>query len=177
MKRLLISVSIAMTLLIGMPVFAHDRDIRIFPECKYCGMYRKLFAHSRMVVRHKDGTLVGVCSVNCAAIDYVKAINDSPDSLRVGDYKTRKLIDAEKAYWVIGGSKQGVMTERAKWAFRGKRDAQDFIKKYGGRLTTFDEVMKATYEDMYEDMRALEQLKLEHARSRQTHSQQSHGVN
>lgn len=35
----------------------------------------------------------------------------------VGDYNTKRLIDAEKAVWVIGGGKQGVMTKRAKWAF------------------------------------------------------------
>ncbi len=38
----------------------------------------------------------------------------------VADYGTKKLIDAEKAIWVVGGSVQGVMTRNAKWAFENK---------------------------------------------------------
>jgi nitrous oxide reductase accessory protein NosL len=35
----------------------------------------------------------------------------------VSDYNTNRLIDAKKAYWVVGGNKSGIMTKRAKWAF------------------------------------------------------------
>jgi nitrous oxide reductase accessory protein NosL len=170
-KGFLLSAFIALTMLIGTPVLAQKQeDIMAHPECKYCGMYRKPLAHSRMVVSYRDGTTVGVCSLNCAAIAYVKRVDDSPETLKVGDYKTKKLIDAQKAQWVIGGSKQGVMTKRAKWAFKKRRDAESFIKKHGGQFATFDEVMKASYEDIYEDMRELEELKEEYARSKRTES-------
>ncbi|HEX2770467.1 MAG TPA: nitrous oxide reductase accessory protein NosL, partial [Geobacteraceae bacterium] len=62
-------------------------------------------------------------------------------SLKVADYNSRKLIDARPATWVIGGSKQGVMTEVPKWAFAKKDDAQKFVKENGGRVTTFDEAL------------------------------------
>jgi len=39
----------------------------------------------------------------------------------VGDFGTKKLIDAEKALWVLGGSKPGVMTKRGKWALRRRK--------------------------------------------------------
>lgn len=42
------------------------------------------------------------------------------------------LIDAEKAFWVIGGSKPGVMTKRAKWAFEKKEAADKFMLDNGG---------------------------------------------
>ena len=32
----------------------------------------------------------------------------------------------------MGGTKSGVMTNRAKWAFERKKDALAFIKGYGG---------------------------------------------
>ena len=63
----------------------------------------------------------------------------------VADYNTKTLIPAEKAFWVIGGSKLGVMTKRAKWAFTEKGEALKFIKDNGGRLATFDEAIKATF--------------------------------
>ena len=39
-------------------------------------------------------------------------------------------IEAETAYWVIGGSKMGVMTARAKWAFESKESADAFMKQF-----------------------------------------------
>ena len=75
--------------------------------------------------------------------------------LLVGDYATKQLIDAEKAFGVIGGEKPGVMTKRAKWAFAPKEGADTFIKQSGGAPGTFDTAMKATYEDMYQDTKMI----------------------
>ncbi len=168
MSRALLAASLVVWLLLqSLPSHAQMQDdIKRHPACQYCGMDRKHFAHSRMLVHHKDGKAVGVCSIFCAAKDYIRSPDDAPDSIRVGDYNTKKLIDAIKAYWVMGGSKSGVMTNRAKWAFESKRDALAFIKAYGGEFIDFPGAMKASYEDVYEDMRALKQLKLEHSRMR-----------
>ncbi len=43
------------------------------------------------------------------------------------------------------------MTKRAKWAFNEKEQAERFVKENGGRLASFDEVMKASFQDMYSD--------------------------
>jgi nitrous oxide reductase accessory protein NosL len=118
-----------------------------------------------MVLDYKDGESIGVCSINCAALGFIKDIDAAPSSIKVGDYKSKKLIDAGTAHWVIGGSRPGVMTERAKWAFQVESDARSFIRSYGGKPATFDEAMEASYEDIYQDMRMLAQMKLEHARS------------
>jgi len=75
--------------------------------------------------------------------------------VKVGDFNSKKLIDAEKAFWVIGGNKPGVMTKKAKWAFENKADAEKFIAENGGSLSTFDEAMKAAYEDMYDDTKMI----------------------
>ena len=73
----------------------------------------------------------------------------------VGEYNTKKLIDAEQAAWVIGGGKPGVMSKRAKWAFEKEADARAFIKVNGGNLATFDDAVKAAYEDMYADTKMI----------------------
>ena len=151
----------------GPPTFGQTQnDLKRHPDCQYCGMDRKHFAYSRMVIHHSHGKSVGVCSIFCAARDYLKNSDGEPISMTVADYNSKQLIDAAKAYWVMGGDKSGVMTNRAKWAFQGKNDALAFIKKHGGRLIDFDEAMKASYEDMYADMRMLKQMRLEHSRTR-----------
>ena len=134
---------------------AVGNDVKTYVECKYCGMNREKFSFSRVLIEYDDGTVMGLCSIHCAAVDLANNLDRTPKSIKVGDYDTRQLIDAEKAFWVIGGSKPGVMTRQAKWAF-AKEDAADaFIKENGGTLATFDQVMKAAYDDMYQDTKML----------------------
>jgi len=134
-----------------------QEDIEKHPSCKYCGMDRKMFSHSRMYIQYDDGTTEGTCSIHCAAVEFALAIDKTPKAIMVGDYNTRKLIDAEKAFWIIGGDKLGVMTKRAKWAFEKKEDAEKFVRENGGKLAQFEEAMKAAYEDMYEDTKMVRQ--------------------
>ncbi len=128
-------------------------DVATYPECKYCGMIRKKFAHSRALIEYHDCTAVGTCSVHCLAIDLALNTDKSPKAIMVGDYASKKLIEAEKAFWVIGGSQVGVMSIRGKWAFEEQAGAERFIQTHGGKLADFDAVMKATFEDMYEILR------------------------
>jgi copper chaperone NosL len=153
-------------LLLVLPVSAHD-DIRGAPECKYCGMYRHAFNYSRMLLERAGEAPVGTCSLNCAAVDYMRDLDNLPTAIKVADYNTKKLIDAKAAYWVIGGNKRGVMTARAKWAFKQKSDAQAFIKKHGGEPATFEDAIKASFEDLYKDMELTERHRfLHHADAR-----------
>lgn len=130
-------------------------DIKEFQSCRYCGMDREKFAHSRMQVEYDDGSKIATCSIHCLAVDLANNLDKTPKGISVGDYTTKELIDAEKATWVIGGDKQGVMSARAKWAFAKKADAEHFIKEHGGKLAKFEEVMKASYEDMYKDTKMI----------------------
>ncbi|MCK8600795.1 nitrous oxide reductase accessory protein NosL [Desulfoferrobacter suflitae] len=126
---------------------AQGQDI----SCRYCGMMKAKFGYSWMVIDYNDGTQSEVCSIHCAALDMALNTGKTPKAIAVGDYNTQEPIDAEKAYWVIGGNKPGVMTARAKWAFAGKEAADKFINEHGGELATFDDAVKASFEDMYQD--------------------------
>ena len=136
-------------------VFAMDTDIEKHPSCAYCGMDREKHAHSRVLIEYEDGTSFGACSLHCAAVDLAINIDKAPMFIGVGDYYSKKLINAEKAFWVVGGSKPGVMTVNAKWAFEDKRAAGKFIRENGGVPATFDEAIKAAYEDMYKDTKQI----------------------
>jgi copper chaperone NosL len=133
----------------------HADDIKRHPECKYCGMDRQKFGSSRMLVRYDDGTEVPTCSIHCTGIDLALNPHKGVLASLVGDYNTRVLLDAEKAFWVLGGNKMGVMSIRGKWAFSDRQSAARFIIEHGGSLVTYDEVMNATFEDMYEILRPL----------------------
>ncbi|MDH4267382.1 MAG: nitrous oxide reductase accessory protein NosL, partial [Deltaproteobacteria bacterium] len=113
-------------------------DIKNHPSCKYCGMDREKFAFSRMLVEYEDGTTEGTCSLHCMAVELALKIDKTPKAILVGDLNTKKLIDAEKGFWVMGGKKMGVMTKRGKWAFAKKEDADKFKAENGGDSTTFD---------------------------------------
>lgn len=126
---------------------AHAEDA----VCRYCGMKRSQYSHSWVIITHADGSKEMVCSVHCAAIDMALHTDKQVSHITVADYNTHRQISAETAFWVIGGDRAGVMTARAKWAFKNKTDAEQFIKDHGGKLADFDAVIKAAFEDMFQD--------------------------
>ena len=155
MKRWLVWMLAGVILSLAAGICLAQDDVAKQASCKYCGMDRKTFAHSRMLVTYEDGSSIGTCSLHCTAVELALNIDKTPKTIEVGDYKTKKLIDAEKAFWVIGGNKPGVMTKRAKWAFESKADAEAYVKENGGKLASFEEAIKASYEDMYADTKMI----------------------
>ncbi len=113
------------------------------PEvCQRCGMNRTKFAYSRMIVTYEDGTMVGTCSLHCAAAELGMNKGKPVKTLFVADYSNKKKrVDAKTATWVIGGSQKGVMTMVPKWAFEKQQDAEMFMQMNGGKLATYDEAM------------------------------------
>lgn len=138
---------------------AAQTDVSQSPTCRQCGMDREKFSHSRMVIEYEDGSSVGACSLHCVAVELANTIDKIPVAIRVADYDSKELLDADKAVWVLGGSKKGVMTTQAKWAFTGKEAAERFIKVNGGKIVSFDESIKAAYDDMYQDTKMIRELR------------------
>ena len=136
----------------GASVLASD-DIDAHRSCAFCGMDRKAFGYSRMLVRYEDGSEVGVCSLHCAVIEMDANKARKVKALLVADRDTRILLDAEKAYWVGGGTKRGVMTGHPTWAFASKTAAEAFIKQYGGSLTPWADVLGAAREEAGKERR------------------------
>jgi hypothetical protein len=135
-----------------MPVYAHE-DTKKYVNCQYCNMDREAFSHSRMLIEYSDGTSAATCSLHCSAVDLIQNRANIPCRIMVGDYGSKKFIDATTAFWVIGGDEPGVMTETGKWAFEKQAEAEAFVKKHGGKRATFLEALRAAYEGLYEDMK------------------------
>ncbi|KAB0670432.1 NosL family protein [Oryzomonas sagensis] len=124
------------------PAPAQD-DIREHRSCTTCGMDRKAYGYSRMLIHYRDGGRAGVCSLHCAVTELDANKRRPVTSILVADRDTRLLIDAGKAIWVIGGRKRGVMTQRPKWAFGTEAAARSFIAANGGTTANWAEALAA----------------------------------
>ena len=149
MKRIILI--LLMALLVTPALAAPQADVVDHPSCKYCGMDRDKFAHSRMLIEYDDGSRVATCSLHCTAVDLANNLNRAPVSIQVADYFSHDLLDAQTAVWVVGGNRPGVMSARGKWAFADKAQAEKFVAEAGGSIETFENAIKAAYEDMYRD--------------------------
>ncbi len=149
MKQRIFLVFSAVTLLLTLSALSaySETDIVQHRDCSQCGMDRKAYGYSRMLVVYKDGTQSGTCSLHCTVTELSSRKNGEIITFKVADRDTRQLIDAEKAFWTIGGKKRGVMTMRAKWAFSTREAAQHFVDMYGGRLATWGEALAASRND------------------------------
>jgi copper chaperone NosL len=144
MKKRIVFVVLAVVLfcMSGTVVFAQD-DITDHRSCANCGMDRKAFGYSRMLIRYEDGSAQGVCSLHCAVVELDANPEHKVKELLIADRDSRTLINAEQANWVMGGGKHGVMTQQPKWAFQSKVGAEAFIKANGGKLVTWAEALAA----------------------------------
>lgn len=130
-----------------MHVLAQD-DLDVHRSCAVCLMDRKAYGYSRMLVQYEDGAVKGVCSLRCAVVELEANHGRTVKSLLVADRDSRELIDVERAIWVMGGGKRGVMTQQPKWAFQSKDGAKAFIKANGGKIVTWAEALAAAREEL-----------------------------
>lgn len=138
-------------LALAAPAVAAEKDIEKVPSCQYCGMDRAKFASTRMYVEYEDGSVIGTCSVHCAAIDLSLSFGKAIKAIHVADAKGGRLIDAEKAVWVVGGDQRGVMAKQNRLAFAERADAEAFTKEKGGEIADWERAITSTYADMWAD--------------------------
>ena len=141
---------------------AAEKDIAKIPSCQYCGMDREKFASTRMLVEYANGTTIGTCSIHCAAVELSQSFGKEIKELRVADYRGGRLIDAEKAIWVVGAGIPGVMAAKSRVAFADKTDAEAFRRDKGGEIAGFDAAITSTYCDMWPDTQAIRSRRTKH---------------
>jgi copper chaperone NosL len=151
-------------------------DLKKFPACPYCGMDRRQFHHSRVVVHYSDDLPDATCSLHCAAISLSLNVDRGPKAIYVADNgaadDVKPLIEAEKATFLVGSTLKGVMTKRSKVAFGSEAAAKAAQAANGGDLVDFDQALRAAYADMAEDVTMIRKMRQE----RKQHMQhQSHG--
>lgn len=137
--RVIVLLTTASLLLISTP-----RGLAAETICAKCGMEVVAYSYSHAEIVKENGESEKFCSITCA----LQIASFNPMSrLLVADYDTHELIDAAKAFWVAGGSKPGVMSREAKWAFGTKARAGVFIGAWGGTLVDWKEIVRRTSEE------------------------------
>ena len=151
LKRITILMALMLGLALGLQAAGFSKMATGKPEliqqgpqkmwCPVCGMNLKMFYKTSHAVILKDGTKKQYCSIRCLAADW-KNISDRVKKILVVDAKTEKLIDATKAYYVVGSKVHGTMSMTSKIAFKTLEEAKAFRKKYGGKIVDFKTAFK-----------------------------------
>ena len=132
-----------------------EGDIAKFPKCPYCGMDRKVFHHSRMLIQYSDDLPDATCSLHCVAISLSLNIDREPKHIWVGDNaapgEAKPLVEVDDAIFLIGSRIKGVMTKRSKVAYSDVTVARAMMAEQGGELAKFDTALLAAYTDMAQD--------------------------
>ena len=115
--------------------------------CAVCGMNLKMFYRTSHAVVLDNGQKRQYCSMHCLAEDW-KNIAGHVKKIFVVDAKSEKLIDAKKAWYVIGSKVPGTMSRTSKIAFAKRKDAELFQKIYGGKIVDFKTAFKMTADAM-----------------------------
>jgi nitrous oxide reductase accessory protein NosL len=118
--------------------------------CPVCGMSIKNFYKTSHTSTLENGTPRQYCSIRCLAKDKEEYGIDE-NKIKVIDAKHEKLIDAKKAFYVIGSKVKGTMSMTSKLAFEKELDAKEFIKQYGGKIASFAEAFKEAQNSLKED--------------------------
>ncbi|MCK9490911.1 MAG: nitrous oxide reductase accessory protein NosL [Sulfurimonas sp.] len=127
--------------------------------CPVCGMSIKMFYKTSHAAELKNKTPRQYCSMRCLVEDKEEyGIEDS--SIKVVDASSQKLIYANDAFYVLDSDVKGTMSRVSKLAFALKDDANEHIKKHGGKIVSFDEAIKSAKQSLASD-KALSQSKKE----------------
>lgn len=138
------------------PPFAHPiKNPPLFTRhirCDNCGMDRNRFARTRYVFDTDKGRFY-TCSIACLVVLCMKK-NTEPKNVKVAEYlRPTNMLNAEKAFFVVGSKAKGTMTKKSKIAFSSREKAMRFIKKYGGTIATFQDVVKIAKEEVLRGLR------------------------
>lgn len=156
---------------------AHVGDIDKYPKCPYCGMDRKQYHHSRMLVQYSDDLADGTCSLHCAAISLSLNVDREPKAVWVGDNAAagdaKPLVEVDKATFLVGSKLPGVMTANSKVAYGTEEAAKAAQAANGGELAKFDQALLAAYTDMSKDVSRIRKNRAE--RRRKMMEQQKQG--
>jgi nitrous oxide reductase accessory protein NosL len=135
---------------------ANVNDIEKYAKCPYCGMDRKQYHHSRMLVQYSDDLADGTCSLHCTAISLSLNVDREPKAIWVGDNAAagdvKPLVEVDKASFLIGSKIPGVMTANSKVAYGTEEAAKAAQAAQGGELVKFDQALLAAYTDMSKDV-------------------------
>ncbi len=137
-----------------------NNELAKYPRCRYCGMERARFSHTRHLLVYDDDSVDGTCSLHCAAISLSLNMDRGPKALYVGDAGAqaaiKPLVRVEAAHYVVDPAKPGTMTRVSKFAYASKAAADaaaggEAAMKAGARVVDFNAALTSAYLGMADD--------------------------
>lgn len=118
-------------------------------RCDNCGMDRNKFARTRHEFQNAKGKF-HTCSIFCVAVLTMKT-QAKPEQVRVAEYfHPEKMLDADKAVYLIGSTAPGTMTLESKIAFASREEAEKFAADYGGQLAGFQSALSESDKEIHQ---------------------------
>lgn len=107
-------------------------------SCRVCGMWIDEYKKTAAELVYKDGSKQSTCGVACMLREVEDAGGISAfQSVKVHDWVSGELVDAEKATYVLGSNVIPDMVPNY-IAFAKLEDAQAFVTKEGGEIIDFN---------------------------------------
>lgn len=129
-----------------------SQDVSAQRWCDLCAMDLQKYRLTKYILTLEDGDKKYTCSIHCAAIILGK---QKVADVRAANYLTGDMINAGKAYYLVGSDIKGVMSKVSKLAFADKTEAAGFRQEHGGELTDFKGALNAVNLDMDKDIKML----------------------
>ena len=126
--------------------------------CPLCSMNLKMFWKTSQWLTLSDGKTTGYCSIHCASKVYQKRPTHI-DQWEVADYDMKTLINAHRAYFLIGSDLPGTMTPVSKLGFASVNVAKSYQKEHGGSIGSLDDALTRAIEGRGEDMALIKKRK------------------
>ncbi len=132
-------------ILLPIAIFAQSEIDMLKPDlgkrigiCNVCGMevFEKMMTRVEVSI---DTLVYHACGIGCATA-IIDEHRQNVKDVKVIDFKTFKLIDAKKASFVVGSVISPVRAMLPEFSFLNKKDADDFVKIYGGRILKYEEM-------------------------------------
>ena len=112
-------------------------DPRFKGQCPNCGMVRAMWARTWVAFENAEGKSEA-CSLHCLA-DVALKSGDTPRHVQVAIYdRPEAMHPAQAAFFVVGSSARGTMTQQSKIAFGTQKAAIRFSRFCGGQVASFD---------------------------------------
>ncbi len=127
--------------------------------CDVCGMHLTKYYKTSHTAEFKNGHKEQYCSLHCLA-EVHKNYEDKIKNIQVVDTNSLKLIDAKKAFYVVGSSKEGTMSSVSEYAFSTKPEAEKFKNEFGGNIHSFDETLKFAKGKLKKDNELLDEKRV-----------------
>ena len=127
--------------------------------CNVCGMHLTKYYKTNHTAEFINGHKEQYCSMHCLA-EVHKNYADKIKLIQVVDTNSLKLIDAKKAFYVVGSSKEGTMSAISEYAFLNKEDAIKFKNEFGGEIKSFEETLKTSKDNLANDNKILDEKRI-----------------